>query len=289
MRPRFFGIAGSCRCDAKSPKRPSNTFGGPVTPAPARSAAVIPLCAAKPECRNFVCVPSTQHSRSPAAQLPAVPAAQASCSTPSLRIFRAHGNAERSEESGRMKAAAMELPGRHAADAAGDLVGDRDRQNQSRPRHRPRLGKRERGRDRGTAHVHDRFVVRVVVLEGLRQRGVGERGRRRAERVAGCRRSGPDRAATASAPRRSSTPERCLGAGECQADHVEDAELGGINDVRGEIVVLHLRHPRSDRLANGVTTVHRLHVCSRATNRGGAETRRPIRPSSSASPRLRSS
>ena len=186
MRPKFFGTAGSCRCEAKSPKRPSKTFGGPVTPAPASSAAVIPLCAANPECRNFVCVPSTQHSRSPAAQLPAVPAAQASCSTPSPRIFPApHGDAERREEPGRMKAAPMELPGRHAADAARDLVGDRDRQNQLASGHRPRLGERERGRHRGTAHVHDRLVVRVVVLERLRQRGVGERGRRRADRVAG--------------------------------------------------------------------------------------------------------
>ena len=49
----------------------------------------MPLCAAKPECRNFVCVPSTQHSSSPAAQLPAVPAAQASCSTSSPRILPA--------------------------------------------------------------------------------------------------------------------------------------------------------------------------------------------------------
>ena len=45
-------------------------------------------------------------------------------------LSRAHGDAERREEPGRMKAAAMELPGRHAAHAAGDLVGDRDRENE---------------------------------------------------------------------------------------------------------------------------------------------------------------
>ena len=38
----------------------------------------------------------------------------------------------------------MELAGRHAADAARDLVGDRDRENQVAARDRPRLGQRER-------------------------------------------------------------------------------------------------------------------------------------------------
>ena len=62
--------AGSCRCDANRPNRPSKTRGGPVAPACASIAACMPFCAAKPECRNFVCVPSTQHSSSPAARLP---------------------------------------------------------------------------------------------------------------------------------------------------------------------------------------------------------------------------
>ena len=54
------------------------TFGGPVTPAFANMAAAMPLCAAHPECRNFVSVPSTQHSSVPAAKLPHVPAAYTS-------------------------------------------------------------------------------------------------------------------------------------------------------------------------------------------------------------------
>ncbi len=58
------------------PRRPSKTCAGPVTPARASKAAVIPLCADHPECRNLVSVPSTRHSRSPPAKLPAIPAAR---------------------------------------------------------------------------------------------------------------------------------------------------------------------------------------------------------------------
>jgi hypothetical protein len=52
-------------------------------------AAAMPFWAANPECMNFDCVPSTQHSRSPAAVLPAMPAAQASARASSPSSFPA--------------------------------------------------------------------------------------------------------------------------------------------------------------------------------------------------------
>ena len=68
---------------------PRRSSAGPVTPAAANMAADRPLCAAQPECRNFVSVPSTQHSRTPAAKLPHVPAAYASACASSPSSFPA--------------------------------------------------------------------------------------------------------------------------------------------------------------------------------------------------------
>ena len=138
MRPKFFTTAGSCRCDANRPKRPSNTLGGPRGARPgeqrrghARSA---------PRTRSAgtsICVPSTQHSSSPAAVLPAMPAAHASA----LRVEPEQlagrvGDAERREETGRMKAAAVELP------------GDTDCRRGTRSRCRSRSPESDRGRSR---------------------------------------------------------------------------------------------------------------------------------------------
>ena len=135
MRARFFTTAGSCRCDANSPKRPSKIFGGPEAPACASIAAAMPFCAANPECRNFDCVPSTQHSSSPAAVLPAMPAAQAIAARVETEQLPGRvGDAERREEPGGMKAAAVERARRHRPDAAGDLVADRDRHAAGRGR-----------------------------------------------------------------------------------------------------------------------------------------------------------
>jgi hypothetical protein len=158
------------------------------------------------------------------------------------------------EEAGRVKATPMELTRCHAADTTRDLVGDGDRQNQLATRDRTpavasslRRGKqvheRERRRDRRTAHVHDRLVVRVVVLERLRERRIGERRSRRGDRISSTehsRRSGR-RQRLCCGDRR--TSERRLGAGQRETDHVEDAELGGVDNVRGQIFILHLGHP----------------------------------------------
>src|SRR4051794_15571004 len=73
----------SCAADADRANRPSKIAGGPVVPARARTAAVRPLRAAQPECRNFDSVPSTQHSSSPAAKLPTIPTAREVVSTSS--------------------------------------------------------------------------------------------------------------------------------------------------------------------------------------------------------------
>src|SRR5688572_33391165 len=60
----------------------------------------------------------------------------------------ARGNAEWREESGRMKAAAMELPRRDAADATRDLIGDGDREDELEAGHRAQAGEREGRRHR---------------------------------------------------------------------------------------------------------------------------------------------
>ena len=69
----------------------------------------------------------------PAAKLPQMPAARAvAVGVQTEQPARQIGRAERAEESGRMKAALVELTGRHAADAAGDLVADGDRGDEAR-------------------------------------------------------------------------------------------------------------------------------------------------------------
>ena len=59
--------------------------------------------------------------------------ANASASSPS-NLAREIRRAERREQSSRMKSALMQFAGRHAADAAGDFVADRDGGDEIAPR-----------------------------------------------------------------------------------------------------------------------------------------------------------
>ena len=205
MRPRFFGIAGSCRCDANSPKRPSKTFGGPVTPAPASERGGDPALrreAGVQKLRLRTVHPALEEPGGATAGRAGGPGQLLDAEPEDLS--RAHGNAERREESGRMKAAAMELPGRHAAHAAGDLVGDRDRQNRARVRS-PAASRQARARPRPrdcSCARSTRCACRRTRAPATATRWRTRPSARRAPRR--CRRSGPDLAATALTPRRSS-------------------------------------------------------------------------------------
>ncbi len=146
------------------------------------------------------------------------------------------GDAERREQARRMKAAAMELARRDAADPARDFVADRDGGDQLLAGDGSVLRKRQRRSDRRAAHVHDRFVVRVVELERLGQRAVHES-------------RGPDTDALSNPeqPARSRRIHRrrgllqrlavrCPEPGQRQSDHIEDAVLGAFDDIGRQIV-----------------------------------------------------
>jgi hypothetical protein len=150
---------------------------------------------------------------------------------------------ERGEETGRMKAALVELSRGHAAHPARDLVADRDRRDQVAAREVEHLCQRQGRRDRRAAHVHDRFEVCVVVFERLREGAVRERGMRRAHRVAGAQnRAGPlRRQGHRGIP--GGAAERRRRAGERQPDGVEHAQPGGVHHVVGQIIEAQRRRP----------------------------------------------
>ena len=90
------------------------------------------LCAAQPGCGNLTCVPSTQHSR----QASGKAADDARSSRERFGLEGEHfsgeiSDAEGREESGGVKATAMELPDGNAADARGNFVPESDGENQS--------------------------------------------------------------------------------------------------------------------------------------------------------------
>ena len=153
------------------------------------------------------------------------------------------GRAEGREQAGRVEAFFVKLTGRDAADPAGDLAAEGDRGDQVSSGHRPGLGQRQRGRDRGAAHVDDRQVVRVVELQRLREGAVGER-----------RRPEPDPLAAAQDPRRAvrrqrerrapdGLPEIGAEPGQRETDHVQHPEPGARDHVRGQVGKAQARGP----------------------------------------------
>ena len=147
------------------------------------------------------------------------------------------------EQAGGMEPALVQLAGGYAAHAAGDLVAQGDGRDQVASGHRRELGERQRRGHGRAAHVDDRLIVRIVVLQGLRKRAVGERGRRHTDAVSETEdaartrgRHGDDRVA-----RRFS--ERSFRAGERQPDHVHHAQLGGFDDIGGQIFESEARRP----------------------------------------------
>ena len=131
-----------------------------------------PLCAAKPECRNFVCA----HLSSTRADRPRS-AGRAFGPRQTLRIEAenppdARGDPKRREQSRRMKATAMELTRRQHCGGTRSHWPRRSRWKLAAghrapafasPFRRAQVRKRQRRRDSRTAHVHDRLVMRVVV------------------------------------------------------------------------------------------------------------------------------
>jgi len=145
-------------------------------------------------------------------------------------------DAEGGEEARRMESALVKLSGRDAAGAAGDLVADGDGCDQIAPCDAPRVRQCERGRHGRAAHVHDRLVVRVVVLERLRERAVRKRRHRHVQSVARAenatragRRHRDGRVANRSAERRLRSRKR-------QPDDVEDTRLRRADDIGRQIV-----------------------------------------------------
>ena len=126
------------------------------------------------------------------------------------------------------------------------LVADRNRQDQIASVHGPCFGERERGGHRRTAHVDDRLVVRVVELERLRERCVGERGVRKANVVSAAkdparplRRDG--NSARANRPAESRAFPR-----ECQPDDIKDATLRRLDHIVRKVFESNARNPLSE-------------------------------------------
>ncbi|OLT37666.1 hypothetical protein BJF79_29140 [Actinomadura sp. CNU-125] len=71
------GSAGCADSASNTPCGPSKTVCGPLSPAAASRAAMMPDCAAKPGCRRFVAAPVPRKASSPPAWLPAIPSASA--------------------------------------------------------------------------------------------------------------------------------------------------------------------------------------------------------------------
>src|SRR6185369_14907573 len=69
------------------------------------------------------------------------------------QLGREEGRAESGEESRGMEAPAVELPRRHAADAAGDLIADGNRGDEVAPAELAGLRQSEGGGDGGAAHM----------------------------------------------------------------------------------------------------------------------------------------
>ena len=104
-------------------------------------------------------------------------------------------------------------------------------------------GPRERRSDRWTAHVHDRLVVRIVVLERLRERCVGESGVRHSNLVA----ASQDATRTLRRDRygagaNRATEPRALSR-QRKPDHVEDAHLRRRHHVVWQILESNARDP----------------------------------------------
>ena len=66
-----------------------------------------------------------------------------------------------------MKSAAMELSRGHAADATGDFVANGDGRDQITSINIGEFGKRQCRGDGRTAHMNNRFVMRIVIFERL--------------------------------------------------------------------------------------------------------------------------
>jgi len=111
----------------------------------------------------------------PAAWLPTMPKACVSWSSVS-RCRRPAAGAEAARDGRRMKVPRVQGAGDGEADPAHDLDG-RDRRLEHRATRRARrFGQRQRRRHRDAARVHDGVLARVVEVETVGERGVGEHG-----------------------------------------------------------------------------------------------------------------
>ena len=138
----------------------------------------------------------------------------------------------------------------------------RHRRRGSRPRCRRRSRRRARGPSRRaprrlrprpaqttTRHVRDRVRVRVVEVERVAEHRVRERGVGGGHAVSEAdhrRLASPPSSATAERPAVADA-ERVRG--EPAAERVEQVELGGLDDLRGDVVVRRARGERGERCA----------------------------------------
>ena len=236
MRSKSRWRLGSCRCDAK---RAEASFEHLRRAGRARARQdTRRRCRSAPPSRGAgtsVCVPSTQHSRMPGGEAAADAGRRAPCASASQPEQLAG-------EIGRRRTARTVRSDEIRADETGPGATLPTRHEISLPmaiavisvasRDGARLGQRQRRGHRRAAHVDDRLVVRVVVLERLRERAVGERrrrSRRPRRRCRGCVHGpGGDIATAASRVER---PNGVSAPGQRQADDVEHAQLRRVDDI----------------------------------------------------------
>ena len=170
----------------------------------------------------------------------------------------------------------MELSRGDASGAARDLVAERNRRDQLAAGNPHRVAQRERRRHGRAAHVDDGLDMRVVVLEGLRQRTVGKRRHHHVHAVAGAEDARPARRRHRDGSIANRLAERRRRACERESDHVEDAQLGRAYDVGRQIVEREARRPlrelgcdrHPDRLhgSRRVSWIQRRSRCDRLTS-----------------------
>ena len=127
----------------------------------------------------------------------------------------------------------MKLAGRYNPDATRGFIGKRDGSDQILARHGNDLRQRQRCRNRRTAHMDDRFVVRVVVFQRLWKRPVRKRSKSDSDAIARSQDSARTWRTSLQRSCSHGTAERRLHARERKTDDIHHAKASRSDDVFG--------------------------------------------------------
>ena len=168
------------------------------------------------------------------------------------QLCRQKRGAEGGEEPRGVETPAVELPRRHAADAAGDFIADGDRGDEIAAAEAAGLGQREGGSDGRAAHMDDGFVMGIVELESLRQRAIGQgRAAGRCPVAAAQDLAGPARVQGQHRLAHRAAEGGAM-PGQHQAEDVEDAQARVLDHRRRQVLVAEGGGPIGQALGIGL-------------------------------------